>query len=180
MPPCRLPDDVRSNNQHATKVVLQHACHSEWSDGRRAAQRTYRQHATTVVLQPACHDSGLTASLPRGAVLRPPCHPGGLTVTQRSLPATRSGLTAVVPRLGFTDDMPPLRSYSLTVGMPPEWSCNMPATRQWSYSQPAALRTYRLLATTAVLQLAATKVVLQLACHSRWSHGRHVAQRAYR
>jgi len=130
MPPYGLPDDVRSNNRHATKVVLQHACHPMWSYGRRTAQRTHRQRPTTVVPQPACRDSGLTACLPRGAVLWPPCHPSGLTVAQRSLPATQSGLTAVVPRLGFTDDMPPLRSYSLTVGIPPEWSCNMPATRE--------------------------------------------------
>ena len=95
-----------------------------------------------------------------------------LELTIISLPATQSSLTAVVPHHGFTDDMPPLRSYSLTVGMPPEWSCNMPATRQWSYSQPAAPRTYR--------PPIATKVVLQHACHSRWSCGCHAAQRTHR
>ena len=94
---------------HATKVVLQCACHSQWSYGRHATRWSHRRQTATAVLQTACHERGLKPARRSSGLAEVFPHskltgdmpPSGLTVS----------VPAVVPHGGFIDNLPPMRSY---------------------------------------------------------------------
>jgi len=94
------------HSQHG--VALRQSCHNGLADDVPQCHKSVltacppldgvlRRSCHTVVLQTTCHYSGLTVSLPRK--------------WSDSMPATQSGLLAVMAQSGLTDDVPQRWSY---------------------------------------------------------------------